>query len=78
MQMAEQLRKAIQSLAIEHIGNQHAVVTCSIGTIVAVPVNETEPRDLYEAADIALYESKRQGRNLVTLYQPALRDSIDD
>lgn len=78
MQMAEQLRKAIQSLAIEHIGNQHAVVTCSIGTIVAVPVNETEPRDLYEAADIALYESKRQGRNPVTLYQPALRDSIDD
>lgn len=78
MQMAEQLRKAIASLSIEHIGNSHAVITCSIGVIVAVPVNETEPRDLYEAADIALYESKSQGRNKVTLYKPALRDSVDD
>lgn len=78
VQMAEQLRKALQSLEIDHIGNPYRVITCSIGTVVAIPTNETLPRDLYEAADIALYESKRQGRNRTSLYTEALRTAIDD
>ena len=78
LKMAEQLRKALQSLEIDHIGNPYKVVTCSIGTVVAIPSSETLPRDLYEAADIALYESKRQGRNRTSLYTEALRAEIDN
>ena len=68
MQMAEKIRQAIQDLAIEHINSQGRlkIVTVSLGVGSIVPNLEIQVPNLIQVADKALYNSKRQGRNIVT------------
>ena len=67
--LAEQLRAAIEALAVEHPGNLPAqVVTASFGVATAQVHAHDSPcsaEDLIAAADAALYEAKRTGRNRV-------------
>jgi diguanylate cyclase (GGDEF)-like protein/PAS domain S-box-containing protein len=62
--MAEALRRAVESLAIPHaastVGDR---VTVSLGVAVSVPQRGDTPEGLVESADRALYEAKQQGRN---------------
>ncbi|MBP2229177.1 diguanylate cyclase (GGDEF)-like protein/PAS domain S-box-containing protein [Azospirillum agricola] len=70
VELAEQLRSAIQGLALEHAGNRPAgVVTVSIGVAATVPPDgdRLEPATLVASADSALYAAKHAGRNRVTL-----------
>ncbi len=61
---AERLRLGVEQLAIAHDGVAgQAVVTVSIGIALIRPGPETDPASLIEAADAALYEAKRNGRN---------------
>lgn len=73
--LAERIRKSLIDLAISHSGNEavgedfvrHIVVTASIGVAALVPLRDTRPEMLVEAADKALYAAKRAGRNRVSI-----------
>ena len=63
---AEKLRIAIQSTAII-IEDQTINVTCSIG--IAAYNNISKYHDWVRNADMAMYQSKRNGRNQTTVFQ---------
>jgi diguanylate cyclase (GGDEF)-like protein len=63
---AESLRKEVESRAITHQGQSLGLVTISAGVAV-YPVHGMDKDALVHAADQAMYRSKQNGRNLVTL-----------
>lgn len=63
--LAQKLRQTVASLRIDHPGSQHNVVTVSVGCATLVPDTDGHANALIEAADRALYEAKRSGRNRV-------------
>jgi len=65
--LANRIRVAIEKREFEHDGlNVH--ITISAG--VALLQEDYEGRDLIDAADRALYQAKKAGRNLVVIYDP--------
>ena len=65
MVFAERIRKTIESIELERVGN----ITASLG--VATFMEHSEDVDeLMELVDHSMYESKRNGRNQVTLAKP--------
>jgi diguanylate cyclase (GGDEF)-like protein len=68
--VAERVRVAVQALAEPHSGSSHGIVTVSAGVASLVPTPRVKPADLVNAADAALYDAKREGRNCVTLHRP--------
>ena len=67
--IAEQLREAI---ATRSDGPDGPAVTASAG-VATLPGSASSPEELVRAADTALYESKRAGRDRVTLSPPTHR-----
>jgi diguanylate cyclase (GGDEF)-like protein len=64
LEVAERLRRGVESLAIPHSGGIAGVVTISIGVGYTGDIVEGDPHDLLALADRALYAAKRQ-RNVV-------------
>lgn len=62
----EILREELKHLTVQHAGQILGRVTFSIG-IAAYPGEATTPEDLVRAADQALYRSKTDGRDRVTV-----------
>ena len=60
-QVAEGLRRRIESLAIRHTDGD--LVTISVGYASIIPNRQASPTDLIKAADQALYQAKQEGRN---------------
>lgn len=62
---AERIRKAIAAVELDKIGH----ITASLGVATYLEHSE-DIEDLLELADRAMYESKRNGRNRVTIARP--------
>jgi diguanylate cyclase (GGDEF)-like protein len=60
-QVAESLRRRIESLGIRH--TEGDLVTISVGYASIIPNRHASPTDLIKAADQALYHAKQEGRN---------------
>lgn len=69
--------KIIQSLAEPYIinNNQH-ICTVSMG-ITVYPNEHTTVNDIIRQSDVAMYRSKDQGRNQVTMYHPSMKKDND-
>jgi diguanylate cyclase (GGDEF)-like protein len=68
--LAEQIRKSIGELRIEHAGAPHGFLTISAGVASITPTGDREARHLVERADQALYAAKDKGRNCVEVHEP--------
>ena len=66
--LAEEARRAIEDLMINHAESSFGHVTISIGVESVVPDKFQSPAALIEAADSALYAAKRSGRNTVVAH----------
>ena len=63
---AERLRTKMRELTIMYQGKSLGMVTISVG-VAAFPEHGTSPKELMAAADAALYEAKRGGRDKVVV-----------
>ncbi len=68
--LAEEARRAIEDLMINHSESPIGHVTISIGVESMVPEKFQTCANLIEAADSALYDAKRGGRNAVVAHMP--------
>lgn len=68
--LAERLRATIEERVIRHHGSPRTI-TVSVGVATMTGSEEGEPSALVRAADGALYQAKRDGRNLVRVAESA-------
>ncbi len=66
-ELAERLRRTVESLTVEVRGGEAVYTTVSAG-VATYPAGAANEAELIESADAALYESKRRGRNRVTIF----------
>jgi diguanylate cyclase (GGDEF)-like protein/PAS domain S-box-containing protein len=71
---AESLRLKIKELTILHQGKSIGMVTISVGVSV-FPQHGKSPRELMAAADAALYEAKRGGRDQVVAAATSIEEA---
>jgi diguanylate cyclase (GGDEF)-like protein len=66
--LADQMRRAVEALGIEHLASRTAVaITISVGVAVIEPTRERNSGGALQLADQALYEAKVKGRNQVKI-----------
>ena len=61
--IAEEMRSAVQALALPHPCGIDEVLTISVGVASGRPGDGASSRDVLAVADAALYRAKRDGRN---------------
>lgn len=67
LRVAERIREHVETMEF-CVKEQRVPVTASIGVVAMIPKATEKFEDLLSRADEALYESKENGRNRVTLY----------
>jgi diguanylate cyclase (GGDEF)-like protein/PAS domain S-box-containing protein len=67
--VAEMIRSAVERCQLPHAGNQHGIVTVSIGCATQMLSPDTVGNPILQAADEALYEAKAAGRNRIEVAQ---------
>lgn len=61
--IAERIRRSIVDLGVPNAGSILGSISVSVGVCAMVPVRSDAPAALVRAADAALYDAKRAGRN---------------
>jgi diguanylate cyclase (GGDEF)-like protein len=70
MKVARSIQETIQSLKIPHESSEVSnIVTLSIGIATCLPDSSSKPDELIQSADSALYFSKTNGRNTISIEQ---------
>jgi diguanylate cyclase (GGDEF)-like protein len=69
---AARLQARLSSLAVPEVGEP---ITVSIGA-AALPEHATEPDELKKRADLALYQSKRNGKNRTSVFDAERLDAL--
>ena len=67
--IAEKARKVVNNLQIMHSESPYNHVTISLGVSSVIPQLNTDSVELVKQADLALYKSKRRGKNRYEYYQ---------
>jgi diguanylate cyclase (GGDEF)-like protein len=76
--IAERVRQAVAAMELPHLGwGVGQIVTISCGACSLVPREGISPRDLFAAADAALYAAKQGGRNRVCLAEAGPVAALD-
>ncbi|SAK49451.1 diguanylate cyclase domain-containing protein [Caballeronia ptereochthonis] len=65
--LGEKIRIAVEALDMPHAGSASGRVTISVGGTTQIPAHNEAPKKMVEAADLALYRAKRDGRNRVVI-----------
>jgi diguanylate cyclase (GGDEF)-like protein len=73
VQIAEQIRAAVQALQVRHVSSAHHVLTISIGIASTANHRFAAYRAFVNGADAALYDAKDAGRNRILCYPVAER-----
>ena len=68
MQLAEELRDAVEHMNVVDENGERQLVTISIGAVSMMPTEDMRPDFLINCADNALYAGKNAGRNSVRYY----------
>ena len=75
--VAERVRQAVEEMALEHACSPTGrSVTVSLGVATTIPDRHGSAGDLLAAADQALYEAKRSGRNQVRVFRDLVAPSV--
>ncbi len=69
LKCVESIRETIKHLSLHHRGQTLGTITVSAG-IAAYPAHADNSEDLIRAADEALYQAKKAGRDCTFVYQP--------
>lgn len=77
LRMAESIRSSIESLQFM-VGEEIVSVNISIGVVAEIPDRKEDLERFLNKADEALYISKKNGRNRVTLYETDISMEIAD
>jgi diguanylate cyclase (GGDEF)-like protein len=72
VQIAERLRRTVESLSFANTQSPWGFVTVSVGVASLIPENGDSAEKLVEAADAGLYAAKRHGRNTVVAHDPVV------
>jgi diguanylate cyclase (GGDEF)-like protein/PAS domain S-box-containing protein len=72
----ERLRSKMRELTIMYQGKSLGIVTISVG-VASFPQHGTSPKELMAAADAALYEAKRGGRDQVAVASAAAIEEVE-
>ncbi|SFD46501.1 sensor domain-containing diguanylate cyclase [Clostridium uliginosum] len=77
LMIKEKIKRLSKLLEESYIGknNEKVSVSASIG-IASYPYNGTSLKELIEKADRALYKSKENGKNQITIYNESIRISV--
>lgn len=68
MKVAQSIQETVQSLKIPHGSSEISdIVTISIGIATCLPDSTSDPDELIQSADSALYLSKTNGRNTISM-----------
>ncbi len=76
--LAERVRRKIGDEAYELNEGQDVFITCSVGAYWTVPDGDWNTEDFIKTADKAMYISKKEGRNRVTLFNENCISKFDE